>query len=105
MTSPVAAPPHPPRARPQARNKWVTRRQKLCLVIGSLGVCAVSLLLGEAFCRTFTDVNVQGNSRELFADHVFGDSMGHAQNARGSSFGADVWIDENGFRDFSASTK
>jgi hypothetical protein len=82
---------------PKPRRK-PTGRQKLLLMAGALVCCILLLLVGEAFCRLFLDIQLQGNSAELFAGKVFGESMGHARNATGISFGVDVWTDSNGFR-------
>jgi len=78
--------------------KQITTRQKVALVCGALGFCGLLLILGEGICRLCFDVQIQGNSRELFAGDVFGDSMGLSKNASGISFGAKVLTDHNGFR-------
>jgi hypothetical protein len=97
MTSPPDSipPATPPQARPRKKATW---KGKLSLLGGSLLFCLALLLLGEAYCRWFLDINFQGNSQELFIGQAFGPSMGNARNAQGVSFGADVWTDANGFR-------
>ena len=91
--SPVTQNEHLAKAR-----KQITWKQKLSLLAGSFLFCCLLFILGEVICRVFLDITLQGNSRELFVGNVFGNSMGHAKNARGISFGANVWTDANGFR-------
>src|SRR4051812_13811238 len=86
------------RSRRHRAAKKATWKAKLLLVVGSLLFCCTLFGLAEAFCRLFLDITIQGNSRELFAANVFGDSMGLARSSHGISFGANVWTDNNCFR-------
>ncbi len=71
---------------------------ELLLVVGSL-LCL--LLIGgiaEIAVRTFSAVDLLGNSRNLFVAEAYGTSNGNAPNVEASSFGALVYTDEHGFR-------
>ena len=73
-------------------------RAELLLVLGSL-VCL--LLIGgiaEIAVRTFSAVDLLGNSKNLFIAHAYGTSNGNAPNVEASSFGTLVYTDEHGFR-------
>lgn len=48
------------------------------------------------------DVNLQGTDRDLFAERVWGPSVGMRANARGCCFGVDVAIDAHGCRTIGA---
>ena len=68
------------------------------LVLGSL-LCL--LLIGgiaEIAVRTFSAVDLLGNSRNLFVAQAYGTSNGNAPNVEASSFGRLVYTDEHGFR-------
>lgn len=72
--------------------------KKFVLLFVSLLFCLIVLLFGEALCRIFTDINLVGNSRDLFIKNAYGTSIGNAKNAEAVSFGTKVYTDENGFR-------
>jgi lysophospholipase L1-like esterase len=72
--------------------------KKLSLTIVSILFCLAILGLGEIYCRYFLDINLRKTSREFLvlddADRV----VANRPNAAGTSFGIDVFSDENGFR-------
>jgi len=68
------------------------------LVVCSLIVLVGALLIAEVAVRFLTDVNVLGNSRNLFIAGAYGPSHGNTPNVSAVSFGTTVYIDENGFR-------
>lgn len=77
---------------------WRRGRAELLLALGSL-VCL--LLIGgiaELAVRTFSAVDLLGNSRNLFVARAYGPSNGNAPNVEASSFGKLVYTDEHGFR-------
>ncbi len=76
----------------------VTRKHKFFLLAASLLFCLFAALAGEAYCRLFLDISLQGNSRHLFVANAFGESMGNARNVKAVSFGVDVYTDDHGFR-------
>lgn len=72
--------------------------KKVFLLFVSLLFCLTVFLFGEALCRMFTDINLVGNSRDLFIKNAYGASHGNAKNAEALSFGTKVYTDKNGFR-------
>ena len=68
------------------------------LVLGSLVFLFASAALAELAVRVFSDVDLLGNSRNLFVANAYGTSNGNAPNAQASSFGQDVYTDAHGFR-------
>jgi lysophospholipase L1-like esterase len=73
-------------------------RAELLLVAGSLLFLLVLTAVAELGARTFSSVNLLGNSKELFVADAFGKSFGNTPNIEASSFGLTVSIDEHGFR-------
>ena len=74
------------------------RRAEWLLLFGSL---LFLLLLGgmlELAVRLFSDVDLLGNSRNLFVANAYRTSNGNAPNVEGSSFGQVVYTDGFGFR-------
>ncbi len=64
----------------------------------SLVFCLSLLGLGEFYCRYFLDINLRKTSKEFVSLDADGHILGNAKNAKGVSFGADIYSDENGFR-------
>jgi len=77
---------------------WRVGRAELLLAFGSVGFLLLLLGIAELAVRAFSDVDLLGNSRDLFVANAYGNSHGNAKNAVGSSFGMDVYTDEYGFR-------
>ena len=95
LTLPQTAPVPQNRSRAE---KPITRKQKLLLLAASFSFCFLLAILGEVICRLCLDIQIQGNTRELFVADAFGETMGYKKNSTGVSFGANVWTDGNGFR-------
>jgi hypothetical protein len=83
---------------PQKPKKKTSLRRKLIALCFSLLLIAVFLGVGELCCRWFGDMNLQGNSANLFAENRFGSLRGNAPNTKGLSFDVETLTDENGFR-------
>lgn len=75
-----------------------TWKHKLVLLLASGLLCLLVLLAGEAFCRLFLNINFRRTSKEFVTTNSLGIVNGNAKNAKGVSFGVDVYSDENGFR-------
>ena len=60
------------------------------------GLIVVTLEVGVRILKP--EINVQGTDRSLFVEDAFGTSPGWKPNASGVSFGAEVTIDNRGFR-------
>ena len=71
---------------------------ELLLVLGSLAVIALIGGAAELAVRTFSNVDLVGNSRNLFVAKAWGKSHGNAPNVEAISFGERVYTDPNGFR-------
>lgn len=71
---------------------------KLALSLASIAFCVAILSLGELYCRYFLDINLRKTSKDFIATDPAGRIIGNVKNARGVSFGTDVFSDENGFR-------
>ncbi len=67
-------------------------------VAASFLLCLLVLLIGEAFCRIFLDINFRRTSREFVVTDGNGLVTANAPNAAGVSFGTNVYSDQNGFR-------
>jgi len=68
------------------------------LVLGSLLFLIAIGALAELAVRGFSDIDLLGNSRNLFVANAYGTSNGNAPNAEASSFGKVIYTDEHGFR-------
>jgi hypothetical protein len=68
------------------------------LLLGSLLFLVVLLGLAELAVRAFSDVDLLGNSKNLFVAKAWGESNGNAPDVEASSFGQVVYTDEHGFR-------
>lgn len=66
----------------------------LCCLVFPLMIIGIA----EIAVRTFSAVDLLGNSANLFVDGVYGKSHGNAPNLEASSFGTLVYTDEHGFR-------
>jgi len=73
-------------------------RAELLLVAGSLLFLLVLLALAELGARTFSNVDLLGNSKEMFVADAFGNSFGNKPDVEAISFGQTVFIDAHGFR-------
>jgi len=74
------------------------RTGELLLALGSVFFLALVLGIAELAVRTFSAVDLVGNSKNLFVAGAWGKSHGNAPNAEAISFGAPVYTDELGFR-------
>jgi hypothetical protein len=59
---------------------------------------AVLAVAAELAVRALSDVDLLGNSKNLFVAKAWGESNGNAPNVEASSFGQTVYTDEHGFR-------
>ena len=66
--------------------------------MASFLLCVVFLLVGEAFCRIFLDINLRKTSRSFLVQNEEGRIVGNARNSAGVSFGVPVHSDDLGFR-------
>lgn len=64
----------------------------------SSAIIIAALAIGEIACRTFTKINLEGNSRGMFSARRFRDSYGNTPGFQGVSYGEPFTIDKNGFR-------
>jgi lysophospholipase L1-like esterase len=71
---------------------------KLALSLVSLLTFILLLGVGELYCRYFLDINFRKTSKTFLQTDPAGRASGNARNAQGTSFGVEVWSDENGFR-------
>ncbi len=78
--------------------QWRRGRAEALLVVGSLLFLLAMLGVAEIAVRTFSAVDLLGNSRNLFVAGAFGSSNGNAPDVEAISFGAVVYTDEHGFR-------
>ena len=81
------------------RKSWFEKNPKKTLISITIIGVLVTLMIGELLTRLFfSEINLQGTSRKLFAAHAFGDSPGHVKNGNAISFGTEVFTDNYGFR-------
>jgi len=78
--------------------KRPTLLPKLALSLASIAFCFAILGLGELYCRYFLAINLRKTSKDFIATDPAGRIIGNVKNARGVSFGTDVFSDANGFR-------
>src|SRR5258708_6903533 len=83
---------------PETIRKSPTLIKKLLLSLASLAFCLFLLGLGELYCRYFLDINLRKTSKDFLVADPSGRVAGNAKNAKGISFGTDVFSDANGFR-------
>ena len=76
----------------------VRRGSELLLLLGSLLFLLLAAGVAELAVRAFSEVDLLGNSRDLFVRDAFGTSHGNAPDFQGSSFGQSVYTDAHGFR-------
>lgn len=79
-------------------SKKSTWKHKLAAVLVSCFMIFVALLLGEVYCRYFTDIVFLESTRELFVPNTYNNSWGNKPNLEGFSFGRRFHIDSEGFR-------
>lgn len=72
--------------------------KKLALSVISVVFCLAVLGIGELYCRYFLDINLRKTSKDFVVTTADGSILGNEKNAKGVSFGAEVYSDENGFR-------
>ncbi len=78
-------------------------RSKLLLSLYSFLFVVIILLLAEFIVRLFfPGINFQGTERHLVREHAFGSTFGWQPDATGVSFGTEVRINHEGFRDIGA---
>jgi hypothetical protein len=70
----------------------------LIVLAFSLVLFASMLLIGELYCRFFTDIPLLGTSVNLLIKKTDGTNLENAKNASGISFGEKVYTDHMGFR-------
>jgi lysophospholipase L1-like esterase len=71
----------------------------IAVVAVGIAIGAALVALGEISVRTFTDVNFQGNSRNLITAGRFnGRTWGNTPDVIAHSFGALIYTDRDGFR-------
>lgn len=73
-------------------------KRKVLPLAFSVGLFVALILLGEAACRLFTDINFLDSSAGLITQNRFSGSYGNTPHFEGVSFGEAVFTDENGFR-------
>lgn len=79
-------------------SKKSTWKHKLAAVLVSCFMIFAVLLLGEVYCRYFTNITFLDSSKELFVPNMYGKSWGNRPNLEGLSFGRKFHIDAEGFR-------
>lgn len=72
--------------------------KKLSLTLVSAVFCLLILGIGEVYCRYFLDINLRKTSKDFLVLDAAERPVANRPNAAGTSFGVDVWSDENGFR-------
>jgi hypothetical protein len=74
------------------------RRAELLLLLGSLLFVASLGVIGELCVRTFSGIDLLGNSKNLFVANAYGPTFGNTPNVEAISYGKTVYTDEHGFR-------
>lgn len=77
------------------KSNW---KHRLAAVLISCFMLFFVLLLGELYCRLFTNIDFLENSKELFTPNRYGRSWGNTPNLEGIASGQVFHIDADGFR-------